>query len=182
MTLQLADDRNQSVSAQLDQVYDEVDTRLATSGDHRCVELAANCRQLRARTRAVLSAAKRYDYLDVEANGYWTYSRLVVRFGQLVVDSPDEHFGTHLLPVSQVLLSGLDLCDQFMAQSPPEDLFVATADSFPELLRVFSSLQPQLDVVYGLYSSYWLCPSMRRVVNGFTTLMAVYSGGASTAT
>ncbi|CAG2163652.1 unnamed protein product [Oppiella nova] len=172
MTLSLAVDSNQSLSSQLDHVFAEVDARLVRESP----DLAAVCRDLLPRTRRLVAAAKNYDFRDVEANGFWTFARLVLRFGHVVCVSPEHHLRAHLLPVAKVLSAGLDLCDQFLASSS-DDLFGTPPQHFPQLLRVFGDLQPHLDIVYGVYSSFWLCPSMRRVVNGFTALMAVYSGG-----
>ncbi|XP_054154037.1 hormone-sensitive lipase-like [Oppia nitens] len=158
---------------QLDTLFDTLDTRLAVD----CPELATVLHELRQGTDEVLTYVHEYDFRDVEANGFRSYVRLVLRFLQVTHETRDLRLmSTHLLPVAIVLRTGLGLCKRFRGTSD-DNLFGSSADDFPYLLDVFAEMRPQLDVVYDAYANFWLCASMKRALNGFTALMAIVAAG-----
>ncbi len=107
MTLNLLSlSSGEPLAAQLDQVFSDVDNRFSVM----CPELIDNCRYIQKKTHFVIDLAKKYDFRDIEANGYWTYVRLVVKFGKLSLISPPDHCRTHLLPVSIVSHLSLIIC------------------------------------------------------------------------
>jgi len=91
---------NESLLNQLNNVYTAVDAKLNQSP-----EFAEICRELHSRTSRVAKFAKLYDYNpETEANGYWTYVRLTIKFGKLILGTyvRGKNCEDKFIPVSQV--------------------------------------------------------------------------------
>ena len=150
---------------QLNNVYFAVEAKL---NGCECAELVENCKKLYQRSKKVIEFAKEYQYNEIEANGYWTYIRLVIKFGKTILSTyhrgkSDEEL---LLSASHVLVTGIDLCEKFHEGSQadkdrdlrlPSNLMSPSSVDIIDLLKIFESLTPQLDVVYGNYCAFWVC-------------------------
>lgn len=150
---------------QLNDVYFAVEAKL---NGCECAELVENCKKLYQGSKKVIEIAKEYQYNGIQANGYWTYIRLVIKFGKTILSTyhrgrTDEEA---LLSASHVLVTGLDLCEKFHQGSQVDkdndprlspNLMSPSSVDIIDLLKVFESLTPQLDVVYGNYCAFWVC-------------------------
>ena len=141
-----------SLKQQLDSIFPLIETRFRLL----CPNLADNCLIIYSNTSEVFSFAKRYDYCpEIEANGFWTFGRLIIKFAKIALKSNFDEWTEKMIPISQLLITGLDLCLEFH-HNDSKDLFRTTSDRFPHLLRVFETMSPKLHVIYGHYCSYWV--------------------------
>ncbi len=66
-------------------------------------ELVEICRDLHLRTVSVIKFAKLYDYNEqTEANGYWTFVRLVIKCGKFILNERGINWQKDIIPVSKV--------------------------------------------------------------------------------
>ena len=56
-------------------------------------------------------------------------------------------------------------------------MFIFSSDLLIKLLDLFSNLK--LSSIYGKSCVFWLCPSLRRILRAFTTIMAIYASGSA---
>ncbi len=95
-SVECIDSTEEPLLNQLNSVFIAVDIKL----NENC-ELKTNCRELHSRTSRIIQFAKHYDYKTTEANGFRTFSKLVLKFGKLVLNSTPND--STLITVSHVI-------------------------------------------------------------------------------
>ncbi|RWS01910.1 hormone-sensitive lipase-like isoform X2, partial [Dinothrombium tinctorium] len=150
-------------------------------------ELRNNCETIRQSLPEIIEWAKESDFKDLQANGYWTYVKIVEKFIDLVEDSirneNSKPFDHKLVKVSRVLLVYLDtVCKTREAAEidfnfNTKKLFAP----FPEYLtKYFNDYFAEdhwsdVQTIYGHFSCFWLCRSLSFLLNIFTLLTAIVS-------
>ena len=150
--------------------------------------LRKNIQKLKVAAKAAITWAPNYDYNGIEANGYWSFARLIEKFLQLCVDSFCKHNHRNYDPKLDLISSGLVKyigVMELMRKSSQSDensnigdrlkLNISGFDTTMIFIRHFTEMKKEQTALHAYYPNFWLCSSNQKSISGFAFLMALFS-------
>ncbi|KAI1286696.1 Hormone-sensitive lipase [Halotydeus destructor] len=152
--------------------------------------LRTNVQKLKRAAKAVAIFAGQYDYEGVEANGYWTFVRIVDKFTQVALDSFAQHgyrnYDKRLDTISNGLVKYSLMIEMLRKATGPHDdnenatevklkLSTDSFDTTLACLRQLVDMQYEQSVLHGYYPCFWLCPSVGDLQSKGAMAMALLS-------
>ncbi|RWS02320.1 hormone-sensitive lipase-like isoform X2 [Dinothrombium tinctorium] len=150
-------------------------------------QLSNNCEKIRQSLPEIIEWAKESNFKNVQANGYWSFVKIVDKFIDLVENSitnmNSKSIDPNLVKLSRFLLVYLDkVCEtrevvEIDFNFNTKKLFT----SFPEdQTKYFNEYiagdhWAEVQTIYGHFNCFWLCRSTSFVLNIFTLFTAIVS-------